>query len=245
MFFKLLFVASATVVTTGLQLCTGPRFRRDLLRLCATTEPTRSTHCAVDRHPTTRRGALVAVPLIGLSLNNPALALEEEPEEPRNCNDAIYTILRVQEATLQEERLVRSGKFKDLQRANVKFAITLMLKNYRFADAFTTATTLASSTLDAAQVGRDAVDALQQILEYFDASSRSLKVDTISGEKLDFVLRALTAANTRIDAFLTYMPPAEVEKAKAVVKAENDKNLAEYKKAFPDEPVYLNPPPSN
>ena len=33
---------------------------------------------------------------------------------------SVYLILRVQEATQQETRLVTTGKFKDLQRANIK-----------------------------------------------------------------------------------------------------------------------------
>lgn len=164
-------------------------------------------------------------------------------EEVRDCNEAVYLILRVQEATQQEKRLVKSGKFRDLQRANVKYAIQLMLKNYAFQDAVNSASALVpqSKLIEASQTGRDAVEALQNVLEYFDASSRSLNVETISGEKLEFVVRALEAANSRVDAFLTYLPPDEVTKAQTVVKNENTKNQAEYEKATSE--TYLNPAP--
>lgn len=177
-----------------------------------------------------------------VTLTRPVFAMGEE--EVRDCNEAVYLILRVQEATQQEKRLVKSGKFRDLQRANVKYAIQLMLKNYAFADAVNSASALVpqSKLIEATQTGRDAIEALQNVLEYFDASSRSLNVETISGEKLDFVIRALEAASTRVDAFLTYLPPDEVTKAKVVVSNENQKNLAEYQKATEGE-SYLNPPP--
>mmetsp|Transcript_38154 Transcript_38154/g.122478 ORF Transcript_38154/g.122478 Transcript_38154/m.122478 type:complete len:249 (-) Transcript_38154:237-983(-) len=175
----------------------------------------------------------------------PSLAVDEI-EEPRSCNEAIYTILRVQEATQQETRLVKSGKYRDLQRANVKLAVNLMLKNYGLVDAFNAASTLASNSVEASQVGREAAEYLQNILEYFDASmsAKSLNVDTLAGEKLAFVLRALETSSDRMDTFLDYLPDDEVAKAKAAVKSENDRNLAEYKKAFPDDPVYLNPTPT-
>lgn len=34
----------------------------------------------------------------------------------------------------QEARLVTSGKFKDLQRANIKFAVAMLLRNYQITD---------------------------------------------------------------------------------------------------------------
>jgi len=40
----------------------------------------------------------------------------------------LYKIVRVREATLQERRLITTGKFKDTQRANVKLAVNLWCK---------------------------------------------------------------------------------------------------------------------
>jgi hypothetical protein len=39
--------------------------------------------------------------------------------------------------TPQEERLIRSGQFKDLQRANIKAAVTMMLEHYQLDDCIT------------------------------------------------------------------------------------------------------------
>jgi hypothetical protein len=105
----------------------------------------------------------------------PAFAAQRVPLEQH-----LYSILRVREATQQESRLIKSGKFKDLQRANVKLAIKFMIENYRLGDAFVAA----SSYLDgnerrvaAVEVGQNAVQDLYTILEYFDSADvQNLKV---------------------------------------------------------------------
>jgi len=199
----------------------------------------------------TRRGILesAAAGLVLSTTTTPSRVFAEdlvtETVEARPCNENLYMILRVQEATQQETRLVSSGKFRDLQRANVKLAVNLMLKNYALLDNVLAASALSGpgKSYEASTAGRDAVDALQQILEYFDSSARSLNVETIGGEKLDFVLRALDASNSNLEKFLSYMPADELRKAQKVVDAENAKNYDEYKAANPDQPAYLNPTP--
>jgi hypothetical protein len=69
-----------------------------------------------------------------ISGNQPALAATRPP-----LGDLLYTILRVREATEQESRLIKSGKFKDVQRANIKLAVKFMVENYRLQDAFVSA----------------------------------------------------------------------------------------------------------
>ena len=105
-------------------------------------------------------------------------------EEGKSLRSYLYTILRVREATLQEARLINSGKFKDVQRANVKLAIRFILKNYRLADTFIAASAYLednSKRISAGEVGSTAVQNLQTILEYFDSSDVSnLKVSSLT-----------------------------------------------------------------
>ena len=163
-----------------------------------------------------------------------------EPEQP---NPSVLLVLRVQEACAQETRLIKSGKFKDLQRANIKLAVNLMLTNYQLLDNVNQASVLARGrSQEALSVGVTAVDALQQVLEYFDSSSKSLKVDTLSGEKQDFVVKALDVTSQRLDQFLGYLPSEQVTKAKALIAYENDLNLKEYAESNKGE-KYLNPVP--
>jgi hypothetical protein len=97
--------------------------------------------------------------------------------------DLLYTILRVREATSQESRLIKSGKFKDVQRANIKLAVKFMVQNYRLADTFIAACTYLKDggteqrRLEAGQVGQTVVQNLITITEYFDSSDvQNLKV---------------------------------------------------------------------
>ena len=155
-------------------------------------------------------------------------------------------ILRVKEAAAQETRLIKSGKFKDLQRNSIKLAIALMLDNYQLLDNINKAARFAggSRSQEAYSVGQGAVEALQSVLEYFDSSSSSLKVDTISSEKQAFVVRALDVASQRLDQFLAYLPPEQVATAVAFIDYENELNLREYAQANPGQGTYLNPKPT-
>lgn len=105
----------------------------------------------------------------------PALAATRPP-----LNDLLYTILRVREATEQETRLISTGKFKDVQRANIKLAVKFMVENYRLADACVGAAAYLDGNerrIAAGNVGQAAVQNLVTILEYFDAADvQNLKV---------------------------------------------------------------------
>ena len=122
--------------------------------------------------------------LIGTGQPLPANAAESVPKPQRKpLKELLYTILRVREATSQESRLIKSGKFKDVQRANVKLAVKFMVQNYRFADTFIAACTYleggTSRRIEAGQVGQAAVQNLITITEYFDSSDvQNIKVRT-------------------------------------------------------------------
>jgi hypothetical protein len=103
------------------------------------------------------------------------------PPDRVPLEELLYRILRVREATQQETRLIKTGKFKDVQRANVKLAVKFMIENYRLADAFVQASTYleggTARRVEAGQVGQGAVQSLYTILEYFDASDvQNIKV---------------------------------------------------------------------
>jgi hypothetical protein len=85
----------------------------------------------------------------------------------------LYTIARVREATAQEMRLIKTGKFKDAARGNVKLAVRFMLNNYRLSDNVIAAASYlkGQQQIQAGSDGQKAVQALYTILEYFDAGS--------------------------------------------------------------------------
>jgi hypothetical protein len=120
------------------------------------------------------KSTLLLVPLVAGA--SPSIAATREP-----LVDVLYRILRVREATQQEVRLITTGKFKDVQRANVKLAVKFMVENYRLNDAFVTASVYLEGSVakrvEAGAVGQRAVQNLYTILEYFDSSDvQNLKV---------------------------------------------------------------------
>merc|ERR1712050_168890 len=165
---------------------------------------------------------------MGFGSSQIASAAEREP-----LNKLLYRILRVREATQQETRLIKNGTFKDIQRANVKLAVRFMIDNYRLNDAIIGASAYLDGNakrVEAGQVGQNAVQNLQTILEYFDSSDvENIKVGSNSMKgKEDLVLKGLDATRRSIDEFLTYFPKSELDPVTAILKEENDLNVKEF-----------------
>lgn len=151
--------------------------------------------------------------------------------------ELLYLILRVREATEQESRLIQTGKFKDVQRANIKLAVKFMVENYRLADTLVAASAYIPNTdqrIEAGQVGQNAVQNLLTILEYFDSADvQNLKVGstTLAGKE-QIVLKGLDAARRNIDSFLSYFSEGEIEPARKRVAEENRLNEEEFDPAL-------------
>ena len=116
-----------------------------------------------------RRELLVAAGA-GLGLGLPQAAFAASNVKARRpLQPELVFILRVQESTGQETRLIQTGKYKDLQRLNIKRAVGMMLENSDLQGRFVAATAYAppSKVTQATEYGNQAVEALVQILEYF------------------------------------------------------------------------------
>ena len=136
------------------------RFRCGVWFLPIVTSWTLSNHLS-------RREAVAG---IAAALPLPAFAAVKAPSRnPAVLREQLVLILRVQEATGQETRLIKTGKYKvcnaayaayaasaeapplshpvrilqELQRLNIKRAISFMLDNYSLRDRFVTASAFA------------------------------------------------------------------------------------------------------
>merc|ERR1712216_447010 len=153
---------------------------------------------------------------------------------------ALYTVLRVQESTLQEARLIRTNNFKDLQRNNIKMATKMMVENTRIIDVVVKASAYATDpnkVSEADEKGKAAVQDLLVILDYFDEVDQEVKVTDLPKEKREFILKALDAARGKFDEFLAYMPKEKVKEARDQVIMENELN----RKELPKDLEILNP----
>ena len=136
--------------------------------------------------------------------------------------------------------MIKSGKFKDMQRANVKLAVKFMVQNYKLSDSVVAASTFLSGgnsqQMSAIDTGQMAVQNLQTILEYFDASDvQNIKVgsNSMSGKE-EIVVKGLEATRIKLDEFLSFFDEATVTRVKDQVQSENDLNIAEFDKSLGD-----------
>lgn len=155
----------------------------------------------------------------------------------------IYNVLRVREATEQETRLISTGKFKDVQRANVKLAVKFMINNYKLSDSIIAASSYltGNSRVQASGVGQSAVQNLYTIIEYFDSSDvENIKVDSLSGKET-LVNNGLKSVRRDLDDFLAFFPAEVVNEAKTKISMENELNFKEFD---PTLGAILNPNPT-
>ncbi|CAJ1373357.1 unnamed protein product [Effrenium voratum] len=133
------------------------------------------------------------------SVGNAPVQRVESVDELEN---ALYLISRVQEASVQQERLVTTGKFKDVQRNSITMALNMMLDNYRLGDQIVTASGYVEPkerVVQASQVGQEAVDVLETAKEYFGTP---LKVSGLSDDQRKFIIQAMQACREKLDRFL-------------------------------------------
>mmetsp|Transcript_62408 Transcript_62408/g.111185 ORF Transcript_62408/g.111185 Transcript_62408/m.111185 type:complete len:328 (-) Transcript_62408:700-1683(-) len=185
---------------------------------------------AGEREPmhVSRRAMVPLVAGMALGVNAPATQAAAQP-----LDQCLYYILRVQEACLQEIRLVNSGLYKDVQRANVKLAVRMMIDNYKLPERFENAASYVKDSgkrAQAAQLGTAIVDSLYTILEYFDAGFvDNLAVgEELYGQKRTVVLGGLKDAADKIDDFVMFFPDADVQAVRDLIKTENDLNEKEF-----------------
>lgn len=136
--------------------------------------------------------------------------------------------------------MIKTGKFKDMQRANVKLAVKFMVQNYRLSDSVVGASAFLSGgntqQMMAIDTGQMAVQNLQTILEYFDTSDvENIKVgkNSMNGKE-EIVVKGLEAAQIKLDEFLSYFDAETVTRVKALVESENDLNMKEFDKSLGD-----------
>lgn len=210
----------------------------------STLATTGTTHGNANAMPEITRNQWITmqVQMLASTLATTSLALISNPrsaaaaaERNKSLDQCLYSIMRVREAMFQESRLIKTGKFKDVQRANVKLAIKFILNNYRLSDTVINASAFIESNdrrVTAGQLGQSAVQDLQTILEYFDSSDvQNIKVDNMAGKER-LVLQGLESAGKNIDAFLAYFPKEQVDAARAQVLAENELNFKEWDRSL-------------
>mmetsp|Transcript_89465 Transcript_89465/g.164119 ORF Transcript_89465/g.164119 Transcript_89465/m.164119 type:complete len:343 (-) Transcript_89465:173-1201(-) len=162
---------------------------------------------------------------------------KRRPKPPKKMSklELVVLILRVKEATSQEVRLITTGKYKTLQRLNVKLAIRFMLDNYKLQDRFNEASqfAVAEDVPDKAvkqqmalNAGRKCVDSLTDLSQ----NAADLVANALSPEEKQFILTRLDRVSKNIDKFTEFLPQELLVQADEQIKEENRLNAEEYPK---------------
>lgn len=180
----------------------------------------------------------------GLDLKDYASGLEGADKNAKVIfGTPLYLLLRVREATEQQERLLRKNMFRDLQRNNIKMAMRMILRNYNLRDNLEILTSKqipSESQAKAREASKDLCESLSLISIYFDPNADAkLTVDQLSQEKRDFILKALGKSRDKIGVILAYLPQAEIDEVQAYIEKENTMNAEAMKEAGE---AILNPP---
>mmetsp|Transcript_41806 Transcript_41806/g.75283 ORF Transcript_41806/g.75283 Transcript_41806/m.75283 type:complete len:257 (-) Transcript_41806:59-829(-) len=232
------FAPSANPLRCQISLSADPNNGDDMTRFSPTANSRRSF-----------LSKLATVAAAATIFQSPLAALAEDAPEStapkiKPLPTYIYNILRVREATEQETRLISTGKFKDLQRANVKLAVKFIINNYKLSDSIIAASSYlkGNARVQASGVGQSAVQSLYTIVEYFDSSDvENIKVDKLDAGKEAIVNNGFKSVRRDIDEFLSMFPQDVVDEAKAKIREENELN---YKEFDPSLGSILNPNPS-
>eukprot|EP00466_Bigelowiella_natans_P015228 jgi/Bigna1/126541/aug1.2_g1249 len=151
----------------------------------------------------------------------------------------LLPILRVQEATVQEANLIKTGAYKDYARADIKLAIQYMLEAYELPQNMDTASTYANQEdyFKAVESYQKVVSYLQSILA--DYSEKDMSIGNLDDSVKAEIVSRLEKATNEISIFMSYMPKDIVGQAQDFIEEENKLNLAEYQDGQPVNVVEL------
>ena len=152
-----------------------------------------------------------------------------------STTNSLYLILRAQEATLQELRLINKGIYKDVQRANIKLAVKFILKNYNLLGNFNNVSlnlVPPASQQEANAIAQEIISDLTTILEYFDSQDvENLKVaggGMKGAAAMPFVIDGLTSSNRKIQSYVDLVSKETVQEVMQTINYENEQNLKEF-----------------
>ena len=184
-----------------------------------------------------RRNAVLTPLLAGLTLvlQSPAPSHAYTPD-PDALRESLYLVCRVQEATCLQERYIEKSR-PPIQK--MKLTLRLVDKSYRLLDQvnFISKNIEGNNVVTATQLGNEAVDALQEAIDFvytLSANKQQVQQDgstSMTLEQRDFLKASLTETREKLFEFLEYLPPGDQAKlleARNRVEEENKLNKDEF-----------------
>lgn len=163
--------------------------------------------------------------LITNTKTNPSHAYDPDPDKLR---ESLYLMSRVQEATVQQERLVNRNLKQEELKQKMKLSLRLVDRSYKLLDQinFTSQYVMPQSEIvDATEAGLLAVESLQSAIDYVNTD---LNVGELKKEQKEFLISALRSTRDEIFTYVKYMPQDKLEQARLRIERENVDNREEF-----------------
>lgn len=154
-----------------------------------------------------------------------SMAYTPDPDPQR---ESLYFISRVQEATVQQERFVNRASKQDELKSKMKLTLRLVEKNYRLLDQInymSAYVTPSDSVVTATEAGVEAVEALQNAIDYV---KDELGAGPFEDGQKEYLTENLRTCREKLFVFLKYMPQEKLLGARKRVEDENVANREEY-----------------
>jgi hypothetical protein len=177
----------------------------------------------------TRRRALVLGTCFGgmTFLVSPHASLAYVPD-PDKLRESLYLLSRVQEATVQQERLASNGKLQEDLKSKMKLSLRLVEKSYRILDQINYASQFvkpSEEVVTATVAGYAAAEALQSAIDFVQ---NDLTRGPVTADQRDLLVAAMRSTRHELSTFLFFMPPDTLAEARLRVERENVDNRDEF-----------------
>ena len=201
------------------------------IRLSTRQLAMKSDASAIDRRDALRRtaSASIAAALAGFGgafPPQPALAYTPDSDKLR---ESLYLMSRVQESTVQLERLIKNSKTQDELKPKLKLKLKLVQASYRLQDQINNASQFVDppdGLVAATEAGNIAVSSLQDAVVF--VRDELPGTGPITTEQREFLNESLQNTRDALFTFLDYMPKEKLEAARKRVEVENVDNREEF-----------------
>mmetsp|Transcript_5041 Transcript_5041/g.6516 ORF Transcript_5041/g.6516 Transcript_5041/m.6516 type:complete len:243 (-) Transcript_5041:118-846(-) len=162
----------------------------------------------------------------------PSFAYDPDPDQLR---ESLYFMSRVQEATVQQERLINRNLTQQELYQKLKLSLRLVDKSYRLLDQINYCSKFVnpqSEVVEATEAGLEAVEALQSAIDFVNNDLKPTtgsKGDTgLKNDQRDFLLDALRTTREKLFVYVSYMPQEKLQEARLRIERENVDNRDEF-----------------
>jgi len=158
----------------------------------------------------------------------PETALAYTPDADR-LRESMYLMSRVQESTVQLERLIKNAKTQEELKPKLKLKLKLVQASYRLQDQINYASQFVDppeELVAATEAGNIAVSSLQDAVVF--VRDELPGTGPITTDQRDFMNEALQSTRGALFTFLDYMPKEKLEAARKRVEVENVDNREEF-----------------